>query len=290
MTPQATEAPASTAAPPEQLSVSSQPAAPTPPPPPPPTSPACQTGRHTVDQPDDSELYQLHILYVIPKDGADRHYDTDGSLARSMQGINAWLAVQTGGSALRVDTCGGAPDVTFVRIPQTDAEIRAAHQYVRDRVQDAVRAQGFDAPRKLYLAWYDGSSDWSCGGGAWPPDLPGHVAAMYLRGEPPGAPACDTNLPPGSPGGPHYLDWGIVHEALHTLGLVATCAPHEHHGGHVDEDPSDLMWQGTGNWQPSVLDVGHDDYYAAGITGCPDLARSAFLDPLPADAETPPAW
>ncbi|MFO1533511.1 MAG: hypothetical protein ABR562_07450 [Thermoplasmatota archaeon] len=127
---------------------------------------------------------------MIPSDGADRHYDTAGNLARSMTDGNAWLSGQTGGSTLRVDTCGGVPDVTFVRIPHTDAQIRASHQYVRDRVQDDVGALGFRDAHKVYLTWYDGSSDWSCGGGAWPPDLVGHVAAEYLLGEPPGAPAC----------------------------------------------------------------------------------------------------
>ena len=33
-----------------------------------------------------------------------------------------------------------------------------------------------------------------------------------------------------------------------------------------------------------------EDYVGTGRTDIPDLARSSFLDPLPAGAEPPPIW
>jgi hypothetical protein len=39
-----------------------------------------------------------------------------------------------------------------------------------------------------------------------------------------------------------------------------------------------------------VLDRGHDDYFDHEIAGCPDLADSAFLDPLPSNPVLPIGW
>ncbi|MDQ6745559.1 MAG: hypothetical protein M3Z27_06060 [Actinomycetota bacterium] len=71
----------------------------------------------------------------------------------------------------------------------------------------------------------------------------------------------------------------MLHEILHTLGFVPTCAPHFTRNGHVSDRATDLMYAGPLPWQPSVLDVGHDDYYATGRTDCLDLAASPFLTP-----------
>lgn len=51
------------------------------------------------------------------------------------------------------------------------------------------------------------------------------------------------------------------------------------------------MWAGdVGFWQPSLLDVGNDDYYNHSIPNCIDLADSACMDPLPSAAQPPPGW
>jgi hypothetical protein len=69
----------------------------------------------------------------------------------------------------------------------------------------------------------------------------------------------------------------MLHDTLHDFGIVAPCSPHHHDAGHVNESPNDLMWSGSGSWNPTVLDVGRDDYFEAGIPGCPDLATAGFL-------------
>ena len=100
---------------------------------------------------------------------------------------------------------------------------------------------------------------------------------MYLHGRPPGASACDGN-PFAVPGGqPGYLQFAMLHEILHTIGIVASCAPHEVRNGHVSDSPSDLMYAGAEPWTPSALDIGRDDYFAAPIQGCGDLATSGWL-------------
>jgi hypothetical protein len=84
------------------------------------------------------------------------------------------------------------------------------------------------------------------------------------------------------------LDFTSLHESLHTLGLVASCAPHHLAGGYVSDSPTDLLYSGSQTWNPSVLDLNHDDYYGAGIPGCLDLSNSAFL--TGDGTQLPPNW
>jgi len=48
----------------------------------------------------------------------------------------------------------------------------------------------------------------------------------------------------------------MLHEILHTLGVVATCAPNHTLSGHVSDDPRDLMYAGPLPWQPSSSTLG----------------------------------
>ncbi|MFN0074391.1 MAG: hypothetical protein ACKVVP_23160 [Chloroflexota bacterium] len=246
--------------------------------------------RAFADRSDDNSGYQVHVMYVLPSDGTDDHLDIDGTLTISVRAFQKWLASQTGSQRLRLDTYQGILDITFYRLGRTDAEIRSRNQFVRDQIQQDLQAAGFNHPRKLYAVYYGGSSNFSCGGGAWPPALIGNVAALYLRGEPPGAIPCNTNRFAQSENAPGYLEFSMLHEIFHTVGVVPTCAPHHTLAGHVSEDPRDLMYAGPQPWNPSILDVGHDDYYGHGRPSCLDLAKSAFLDPSALGAAPPPGW
>ena len=233
--------------------------------------------RVTTDRPDDISGSQIHIIYAIPSDGTDRALDTNGTLVASVNAWNGWLASQTTGlGGLRLDTSGGSLDITFFQDPHTNAEISARGAFVRDQLESDLHAAGFNEPGKIYAVYYDGTSTYACGGGAWPPTVPGNVAAMYLHGLPDSPVPCDKNqfAPGGNPG---YLDYAMLHEIMHTMGFVPACAPHAFAAGHVSDSPTDLMYAGTQPWNPSVLDVGHDDYFKGGITGCLDLANSPYL-------------
>jgi VCBS repeat-containing protein len=240
-----------------------------------PTADAAQ--RQLTDLPDEVSGLQVHFVYVIPSDGVDRALDTNGVIANEVDVFQRWLEGQTAGRRLRVDTAGGQLDISFFRLSRTDAEIASHGPFVRDEIEDELTAAGFSAPGKIYGVYYDGSSTFACGGGAWPPTLPGTVAALYLQGEPPGAPPCSTN-PFASPGGsPGYLQYAMIHEIFHTMGIVPTCAPHHTLAGHVSDSSTDLMYAGDEPWTPSTLDVGRDDYFEARIPGCQDLATNGWL-------------
>jgi hypothetical protein len=239
--------------------------------------------RATADRPDDLGGLQVHVVYAVPSDGADRAFDTSGDLENTTAANQRWLAAQTGGRALRLDTHLGSLDVTFHRLPRSDADYRALGRGARDLIEADLRAAGLVTSKKIYPVYYDGTNGVTCGGGSWPPSLQGTVGVYYLRSQIPGlAPCFDYFAPPGGPS--RYPEFSMLHEMMHVLGIVGTCAPHHHDAGHVNESPTDLMWSGVGSWSPSVLDVGRDDYYGAGIPGCADLATAGFLS---ADADFP---
>jgi hypothetical protein len=228
-------------------------------------------------------------MYVIPLDGVDRQLDTNGTIEGSAASFQGWLKAQTGGRGLRIDTSGGSMDISFHRLSRTNAEIASHGAFVRDEIEDELNAAGFSAPQKVYAVYYDGSSTHSCGGGAWPPTLPGNVAAMYLLGTPPGSAPCSSNSFRSGSQAPGYFEVGMLHEVLHTLGFVATCSPNHTMSGHVSDAPRDLMWAGSAPWDiPNMtLDVGRDDYYDHFLPGCRDLADSAYLDSAPGASPSP---
>lgn len=239
--------------------------------------------RSLTDRPDEQRGPQVHVMYVLPSDGIDRSLDTDGTIGASVANFQAWLRGQTGGPALRLDTSAGELDVSFHRLGQTDAELAANGLNLRDAIDRGLRAAGFDSASKLYAVYYDGSNTAACGGGAWPPALPGTVAAVYMRATFGAGFLCYD--PTRSRSGLQLMDLAVLHETLHTLGAVATCAPHHTRAGHVSDGPDDLMYAGDEPWVPSVLDKGRDDYYGTGSATCFDLARSPFLD---SNAPPPP--
>jgi hypothetical protein len=247
------------------------------------SSPTLALPRSTTDRADDLTGSQVHFLYVVPSDGADRALDTKGKIETSVAAFARWLEKQSGGYALRLDRFQGDLDVTFFRLSRTDAEIASHGDFVRDEIEHDLHAAGFNQKDKLYAVYYDGRSTTRCGGGSWPPTLPGNVVALYLHGEPPGAPPCISNPLASSRFSPGYLEFSMIHEIFHSLGAAARCAPHHTREGHVSDDPRDLMYAGDQPWQPSILDINHDDYFSRPPAhlpaGCLDLRDSAFLIP-----------
>ena len=246
--------------------------------------------RSTTDRkPDEKSGNQVHVMYVLPSDAAagdDLQLDQTGTLEASLNIANEWFKTQTGGKGIRFDTYdSGKLDVTFLKIGRTDAQMNVAGSSVRLQLEEQLILHGFNDPNKSYLVYYGGNGD-GCGRGAWPPNLPGNVGALYIG---PTKTACTTEPFATGTQPPAFLEFLAVHETLHTFGFAADCAPHHSETGHISDSVNDIMFSG-GTWKPTTLDVNHDDYYTAGIPGCRDLMNSAFLDPLPAGAEAPPAW
>ena len=232
--------------------------------------------RSMIDRPDDISGPQIHTMYVLPSDGVDKSLDTDGTIATSMKATQRWLSSQVS-QHLRLDTFDGDLDVTFFRLDLTDEEVAAMGPHVRDQIELELSQAGRLAPDKIYAVYYGGKSTFACGGGAWPPDLPGVVAAQYLNGEPPGAPPCNTNPPGTSPTTMGYQEFAMLHEIFHTLGAVPRGAPNHVLDGHVGDDPTDLMYAGSLPWRPQDIDIGRDDYYGHNNPNLLDLEDSPYL-------------
>lgn len=232
--------------------------------------------RATADRRDDVRGPQVHALYVLPSDGADRRLDTNGTIAASFANWQGWLRGQTFNNGIRLDTSGGELDVTFVRLSRTDAQLASRGLGLRDALEDELRAKGSVRAGKVYAAYYDGSSAAACGGGAWPPRLPGAVAALYLRAT--FGPGATCYEPERSRSGLQIMDFAMLHELMHTMGYVPSCAPNHTRDGHVSDSPRDLMYAGDEPWRPAVLDVGSNDYFHAHILGCSEFAVSRYLD------------
>jgi len=253
----------------------------------------------------------VRLLYVIPSDGVDEQLDTNGRVCQSARAFSDWLRAQLGASGLRLDTAGGVLDIGFARLPRTNAELRGTTMdadvdtgiaYVRDRLERELRAANLVPPDKVLAVFYGGESRYACGGAFYPPDILGAVVAMYVKSTIGGVP-CEAR-PWGQPTGLGYYDWAMLHDLLLGLGIVPAQAPHQHTSGHAYDGTAprpevDLMYsprpgQADPYWgidAPGglVLDLNHDDSFAHDA-GFVDLRRSAFLQPMPLDAQRPPGW
>ena len=221
-------------------------------------------------------------MYVLPSDGTDRNLDTDGTIVRSISSWERWYSGQTNGHYLRLDTSGGAPDITFFRISRSDAVMTSYGDFVRDTLEKLLTAGGFaSTPNTLLLVYYDGGHQTRCGSSAYPPSLPGVMAALFLKGLATSAVPCATNPFAATPtSAPGYIEFVAAHEALHLLGIVSPAAPN-YVTTHVGNDPTDLMYAGNQVWRPATLDVTKTNYYnPAGLpAGVINLATSAYLTP-----------
>ena len=91
--------------------------------------------RSAVDRLDETRGPQIHFVYAVPADGEDRRLDETGALEGSVGSFQTWLAAETGGANLRLDTYQGSLDVSFFRLAATDAAVASRGAFVREAVE-----------------------------------------------------------------------------------------------------------------------------------------------------------
>lgn len=263
-------------------------------------------GRAFVDRPDDSNLPQVHVYYVLAKDSPDERFDVNGAIAKSLDSANRWLAAN-GGKSVRYDTFQGALDVTFVRLDQTEAELwmdpndqstkcRSKPCPFLPTVVDQLRARGLAPTTDVSVILYGGQTspasrpEWpGCGyaGGrekalVYPINQVGMISG---RAECMGPDSIAT-----VPQSQNTLGLSVIHEIFHVLGAVGASPNSDSDGsfgGHIRNDPTDLMGGSVGVVR---LDPGRDDYWGHGRSGVVDVSKSVFLTPSDPDAVYPPGW
>jgi hypothetical protein len=235
--------------------------------------------RTTADRPDDTTLPQVKFLYVLPSDAPDRNFDTDRTIHRTVSSWQRWFAGQANGRHFRFDTFQGALDIAFARMARTEAQYASYGIAMRDSLEKDLAGLGFNSATKAYAVYFDGVNTTACGSAPRPPALPGRIAGLYLRGTIPGAAACATNpLAPSATAAPGYLEFVMLHEVLHILGVVDAGAPNHAFDGHVGHDPRDLMYAGTQPWAPSQLDATRTNYFnTTTLGGLINVATSGYL-------------
>jgi hypothetical protein len=218
--------------------------------------------RSTADRPDEAVGPQVHAIYALPSDGQDAALDTNGTVGAWLSAFNDWLAQQSGGVRVRIDTAQGVPDVSFLRLSQTTAELSGDPVVAYMDVLGAVADAGFSGDGRRYVVVVAAGSDNICGLGGT-----AGLALLFVG-------TCDG------------VSWAFVagHELFHTLGAVSSCAAHSNGAGHLTDPSNDLMWPYA---QPPdstpALDPGHDDYWGPPgdnhlPPGCPASANLAESD------------
>lgn len=108
--------------------------------------------RAVTDMTDDISGPQVHFLYIVPSDGADRQLDTNGDMEQSIARIERWFVTHAERQGLRIDTYNEVPDITFVRLPHSGAQATATNPWPLWVIGEDLVAAGFNDQAKVYAA------------------------------------------------------------------------------------------------------------------------------------------
>jgi len=219
----------------------------------------------------------LQIFYLVPADGPDRRLDLDGTIARSVNAATTWFETESGGLRLRVEAEFGR-QVLFHRSLRSRSGWLSLGKYAAYEIEREFGEVGWDSSKSVLGVYFDGPNGQTCGDSISPDHVnAGRLAILYLSSPWPTDRPC-RSVPLAVDGGrPGYWEFLLLHEIVHALGFVPSCARHVAALGHVSDSPADLMYRGPLAWAPEKLDYKRDDYFRHRKAGCPDLADSPFL-------------
>jgi hypothetical protein len=222
--------------------------------------------------------YKYRAVYMVPADRADRF--AQFATAIQTDALQASALLETSyGRAIRFDmgtSCGPQYlDISFVRMPQTSAQLQAAAQTgtgTFDAVNAALGHAGFATIKatdtfsaaaqrtRNYAVWLDGPAPaGTCGQAAIYDDAAreqdnlnnfgGKVAVVFTKAA---NEFCSSNA--------------VRHEIGHNLGALQPGAPHNFDGSHCDDAYEDTMCYSTAprradGQRGQFFDWGNDDYW-----------------------------
>ena len=136
-------------------------------------------GRFFEDQPDVTDDYQIHFIYMLTASDKDNELDINGKIeeyANKMNAIVEKFSKKTKGSSgakkykydYRKD---GKLDVTFIRLDKKRKEL---HKHINNNYRAYLWLNGFNNPKKVYFTFADVTSVDGGEGGVG-------MASMFLR-------------------------------------------------------------------------------------------------------------
>lgn len=237
--------------------------------------------QNVLDTKDETAAWKFHVLYVQGSDSSANPATVIPQIRNEVEALDGWFALPAqSGRHLNIDRVGGVIEVTTIKYQQftrsqlVNWEASAGYPALGQLVDDGYG----NGQNRRWLVYFDGNRlDSVCG------IRFRQFTTVFIQN------ACGTvngSIPAsavgGSIGGQPNTAQVALHEMLHGLGAVPTCAPNyddNNNPGHTST-PNDLMYWNAGV-QPKFLDPGRNDYYGHTNTDCLDLEDSVFIAPAP---------
>jgi Divergent InlB B-repeat domain len=250
----------------------------------------CGNDRASASRTPDVELssaQEIHVLYALPADGADRFASLATPIASDVAAMDAWWRAQDPTRTLRFDLfafpgCGtryGDLDLGFARLPRPGSAYLGNNRgglLIGDLVSLAP-------PQTKTLVYYDGpvpqSERFVCGFSSRAATSGGQFGFSFVFLQS----ACPVDLGRGA-----FTARVTVHELIHGLGATPDVGPPHicpdpENAGHPCDSQADILYPFVtvdSTLDGALLDVGRDDYYGHSGSWW-DVQDSAWLIHLP---------
>ena len=206
--------------------------------------------RVLADQPDSLRGYQIKAIYVVPSDGTDRQYDTNGYIASILSEGNTFLKANTG-LEYQIDSIASEYDIQFLRSSYSTSHFLSASFLQNDLALEMKLYENPSLDRKNYIFFIDVpflKNGTACG---YAP-RPGLLSIYAIGPSNSNSSSCvGQSLNVGN-----YASKGWVHESFHNLGV-----------GHTTNDSCDLM-RGSGSCSSLwTIDKERNKYVGADVLG-----------------------
>jgi hypothetical protein len=178
------------------------------------------SSRVTSDQPDTIVGFQVHAFYVVPSDGVDHSYDTNGYIAGIVDEGNSFIHSQIGYS-LPVDRTTTGYDIQYLKSKLSTASIQSGGDLADEMLNESQALDNPGTNRKDYIFFIDVPdlvNSQACGIGTTP-----GISAVVAIGTGSTCSGNPYNLK-------NYASSTWLHELFHNFGV-----------NHTLDDPCDLM-------------------------------------------------
>lgn len=230
--------------------------------------------QNATDTPDGVAGSKYHVLYVQGSDSTADPNTVIPQIRTEVEALDGWFAQPSqAGRHLNIDRAGGQIEVSTIRYARftRDQLVNWDDDFTRSVFTQLIEDGYGSTFGRLWLVYFDGNrTDGVCGIASL------QFTTVFMQNN------CGTvtgSINEFAVGASANTAQVALHEMLHGLGAVATCAGRYDpaHNGHVS-DPSDLMYWNTGG-QPKQLDIGRNDYFDSidDNPNCTDIARSPFI-------------